>query len=224
MRKYETMIITEKQAKRYKFPAKAIGTWAVIEETEEQMILHRLTKNGRLGSDRPNNILKVKKLELNKLFKAEKPTEETVLTAKASDGKEVVIVRSHKEDISDTATGYRQVNGKAFHNESNAGNIAFRLEYESGVRIGDFQDKPKVQKYHTKKEFYELFSPFFRNVQISEMTGNVNAKCENVRRIPWERIEEALKFEFDLPYPDGSRMGLVDEAISAFKHRYEIFS
>ena len=120
-------------------------------------------------------------------------------------------------------TGYRQVNGKAFHNESNAGNIAFRLEYESGVRIGDFQDKPKVQKYHTKKEFYELFSPFFRNVLISEMTGNVNAKCENVRRIPWERIEEALRFEFDLPYPDGSRMGLVEEAITAFKRRYEIF-
>ena len=122
---------------------------------------------------------------------------------------------------STSETGYRQVNGKAFHNESNAGNIAFRLEYESGIRIGDFQDKPKVQKYHTKKEFYELFSPFFRNVQISEMTGNVNAKCENVRRIPWERLVEALQFEFNLPYPDGSRMGLVDDAINAFKRRHE---
>ena len=93
----------------------------------------------------------------------------------------------------------------------------FRLEYESGVRIGDFQDKPKVQKYHTKKEFYDLFYQFFRDVKISEMSSNV---C--VRRIPWERLEEALRFEFNLPYPDGSRMGLVDEAISAFKHRYEI--
>ena len=79
-----------------------------------------------------------------------------------------------------------------------------------------------ITLYEEKKEFYELFSPFFRNVQISEMTGNVNAKCENVRRIPWERLEEALRFEFNLPYPDGSRMGLIDEAISAFKHRYEI--
>lgn len=68
-----------------------------------------------------------------------------------------------------------------------------------------------------------MFSPFFRKVEISEMTGNVNAQCENVRRIPWERIEEALRFEFDLPYPDGSRMGLVEEAIAAFKRRYEIF-
>lgn len=103
MKKYNTMTITEKQANRYKFPAKAIGDWAIIEETEEQMVLHRLTKSGQLGSDRPNNILKVKKLKLNELFKAENPTEGTVLTAKASDGKEVVIVRSHKEDISNTA-------------------------------------------------------------------------------------------------------------------------
>lgn len=103
MKKYKTMTITEEQANRYKFPAKAIGDWAIIEETEEQMVLHRLTKSGQLGSDRPNNILKVKKLKLNELFNAENPTEGTVLTAKASDGKEVVIVRSHKEDISDTA-------------------------------------------------------------------------------------------------------------------------
>lgn len=75
MKKYETMTITEKQAKRYKFPAKAIGTWAVIEETDEQMILHRLTKDGRLGSDRPNNILKVKKLDITEMFKPGKPRE-----------------------------------------------------------------------------------------------------------------------------------------------------
>ena len=101
MKKYETMTITEKQAKCYKFPAKAIGTWAVIEETEEQMILHRLTQNGRLGSDRPNNILKVKKLDINELFKAKKPKDESVLTAKSSDGKEVVIAKIHKENIFD---------------------------------------------------------------------------------------------------------------------------
>lgn len=94
------MTITEEQAKRYKFPAKAVGYWAVIEETEEQMVLHRLTKNGQFGSDRPNNVLKVKKLDIAELFK---PQEEKVLTAKASDGKEVVIVRSRTVDISDNA-------------------------------------------------------------------------------------------------------------------------
>ena len=103
MNQYDTMTITEEQAKRYKFPAKAIGYWAVIEETEEQMVLHRLTKNGQLGSDRPNNILKVKKLDIAEIFKPEKSQDEKVLTAKASDGKEVVIVRSRTIDISDNA-------------------------------------------------------------------------------------------------------------------------
>ena len=101
MNQYKTMTITEKQAKRYKFPAKAVGYWAIIEETEAQMVLHRLTKNGQFGSDRPNNILKVKKLDISEIFKSEKSQDEKVLTARASDGKEVVIVRSRTVDISD---------------------------------------------------------------------------------------------------------------------------
>lgn len=101
MNQYDTMTITEEQANRYKFPAKAVGYWAIIEETEEQIVLHRLTKSGQLGSDRPNNILKVKKLDIAEIFKSEKSQDEKVLTAKASDGKEVVIVRSRTVDISD---------------------------------------------------------------------------------------------------------------------------
>lgn len=103
MNQYDTMTITEEQANRYKFPAKAVGYWAVIEETQEQMVLHRLTKSGQLGSDRPNNILKVKKLDIAEIFKSEKSKDEKILTAKASDGKEVVIVRSRTVDISDNA-------------------------------------------------------------------------------------------------------------------------
>lgn len=103
MNQYDTMTITEEQAKCYKFPAKAVGYWAVIEETQEQMILHRLTKNGQFGSDRPNNILKVKKLNIGEIFKPENSQNEKVLTAKASGGTEVVIVRSKTVDISDNA-------------------------------------------------------------------------------------------------------------------------
>ena len=103
MNQYDTMTITEEQANRYKFPAKAVEYWAIIEETEEQMVLHRLTKSGQLGSDRPNNILKVKKLDIAEIFKPEKSQDEKILTAKASDGKEVVIVRSRTVDISDNA-------------------------------------------------------------------------------------------------------------------------
>jgi len=116
-------------------------------------------------------------------------------------------------------TGWRQVNGKAFLNKSNSGNIAFRLDYETGIRIGDFQEKPKVQKYHTEKEFRQLWTPFFRSVSVAELSNNVTAICSHALRVEPEQLRAALEFEFDLPYPDGSRMGLVDEATAAFGKR-----
>lgn len=100
-----TMTITEAEAKRYKFPAKAIGYWAIMEETEEYKLLHRLTKDGRLGSDRPNNIIKIQKLNIDDFFTEKKPNDEKLLTAKASNGQTVVIARTHTEDISEPQVG-----------------------------------------------------------------------------------------------------------------------
>ncbi len=116
-------------------------------------------------------------------------------------------------------TGWRQVQGKGFLNHNNAGNIAFRLDYEPGVRIGDFQEKPKVQKYHTAQEFHALFTPFFRSVKVAEMSNNITAVCSGARAADLGKLKEALEFEFDLPYPDGTRMGLVEEAKAAFSKR-----
>jgi len=118
-------------------------------------------------------------------------------------------------------SGWRQVTGKAFMNESNAGNIAFRLDYEPGIRIGDFQDKPKVQKYHTVAEFRELFGPFFRSVKVREFSNNINAECASARPPDPARLRAAIEFEFDLPYPDGSRMDLVQFAMDAFSRRLQ---
>jgi len=118
-----------------------------------------------------------------------------------------------------TETGWRQVQGKAFMNESNAGNICFRLDYEPGIRLGDFQDKPKVQKYHTEIEFHSLFIPFFRSVKVAEMSNNVTAACASARAVDVASLAAAIEFEFDLPYPDGTRMGLVAEAKAAFGKR-----
>jgi len=118
--------------------------------------------------------------------------------------------------------GWRHVNGRRFMNSSNSGNIAFRLEYEPGIRIGDFQDKPKVQKYHTVAEFRELFGPFFRSVKAEEFGANVTAICSGALPPARERLRAAIEFEFDLPYPDGSRMGLAGEAREAFSRRLGI--
>lgn len=98
----------------------------------------------------------------------------------------------------------------------------FRLEYEGGITLGDFQAKPKVQKYHSQKEFYDLFSPFFERVQIEDVANNVTAICGNPFPVNLKKLKTAIVFEFDLPYPDGSRMGLVDEAIASYEKRLGI--
>lgn len=121
-------------------------------------------------------------------------------------------------------TGWRQVQGKQFMNESNAANIAFRLDYEPGIRIGDFQDKPKVQKYHTVQEFKDMFSPLFRSVKVIEQSNNITAVCAHAYPVSIEKLENAIDFEFDLPYPDGSRMGLINEAKKAFADRFKKFN
>jgi hypothetical protein len=121
-----------------------------------------------------------------------------------------------------TETGWRQVNGKAFLNESNAVNIAFRLDYEPGIRIGDFQEKPKVQKYHTEKEFHQLWTPLFRSVRVRKLSNNVTAVCAHAKEVDPDRLRAALEFEFNLPYPDGTRMNLVTEAKAAFAKRMGI--
>ena len=96
----------------------------------------------------------------------------------------------------------------------------FSLDYENGITIGDFQEKPKVQKYHKPEEFYVLFKHYFNTVNVDDRNNNVRAVCcdPNVDAILRD-LRRAIEFEFNLPYPDGSTMGLVDEAISAYSER-----
>ena len=56
----KTITITEEQAKQYELPAKAVGDWSIVEKGDGYSLLHRLKKDGTLGSDRPNNKIKGK--------------------------------------------------------------------------------------------------------------------------------------------------------------------
>ncbi len=123
----------------------------------------------------------------------------------------VASARSHQN--------WRNILGQHQLSDRRVSECVFRLEYETGISLGDFQAKPKVQKYHSQKEFYELFSPFFGRVQIGEKSANVTAICADPVQIDPIRLAKAIEFEFDLPYPDGSRMGLVDEAKAAYGKR-----
>ena len=97
----------------------------------------------------------------------------------------------------------------------------FKLNYESGIILGDFQEKPKVQKYHSPEEFYDIFKPVFQVVSAIEHDDSIAAICRGPI-LDRKRLREALEFEFSLPYPDTTDMGRVDQAIAAFEKRLKI--
>jgi hypothetical protein len=116
-------------------------------------------------------------------------------------------------------TSWQHASGREYANRNDRNNLTFKLDYEPGIKIGELSDKPKVQKFHTAQEFRELFAGEFRHVQISEAEKNVQAECWGAYPVGTNALRLALRFEFDLPYPDGSRMGLVQEAFEAFSQR-----
>lgn len=116
-------------------------------------------------------------------------------------------------------TGWRNLNGAAPLNKCDSFQIAFKLDYEPGIGLGDISKLPKVQKYHTVSEFRELFLTRWQEVKVNLAVENVQALCRNPRPLDRVALREAIAFEFDLPYPDGSRMGMVDVALAAFSTR-----
>lgn len=116
-------------------------------------------------------------------------------------------------------TDWESLMGAEFLNRKNLRTIAFKLEYERGIKLGEFSSKPKVQKYHTPAEFKALFATCFGSVTIREVSNNVEAIAAQAKPVDRAALRRALEFEFDLPYPDGSRLGLVKEALAAFSAR-----
>jgi hypothetical protein len=113
----------------------------------------------------------------------------------------------------------KQLNGYHSLNERQSSGVLFQLDYEEGITLGDIATSPKVQKYHSQREFYDLFKLFFEKVSVDECNQNVQAICAKPLELNVKRLKAAIEFEFDLPYPDGSRMGLVEEAKRAFSER-----
>ncbi len=100
--------------------------------------------------------------------------------------------------------------------------LTFNVDYEPNVVLGDFSALPKVQKYHTKKEIYEIFSEVYDDVYRLDLIDDFCYLEARKPKLDVERLSKALEFEFNLPYPDGTRMGLVDEAKAAFSKRLGI--
>jgi len=97
--------------------------------------------------------------------------------------------------------------------------LTFDLDYEPNITLGDISRLPKAQKGHTEEEMREIFSPYFRKIdrlELIERYWYLEASCP---RLDITNLAIALDFEFDLPYQDGTRMGMTQRAREAFEHR-----
>ena len=106
-------------------------------------------------------------------------------------------------------------------NERQATNNQFRLDYEKNIILGNFADKPKVQKFHTAEEARELVASSFAKISIKKIGVDYLIEAREPK-INFAKLRQAIEFEFNLPYPDGSTMGLVEEARAAFSARLGI--
>lgn len=100
--------------------------------------------------------------------------------------------------------------------------IGFEIDYEPNTTITQLDTHPKVQKGHKKEELFRIFTPCF----------NTMLRCDLIEKfwyleaedpvIDPERLAEAIDFEFDLPYPDGTKLGMSEMARDAFEKRLGI--
>ena len=58
--------------------------------------------------------------------------------------------------------------------------------------------------------------------RVEEFSNNINAACASARPVDPARLRAAIEFEFDLPYPDGTRMDLVKCAMDSFSNFLQI--
>lgn len=95
----------------------------------------------------------------------------------------------------------------------------FTFDSEPGVRLGDAMRNPKIQKFETQDTTRRMLASFWKDVQTYP-GGNVHywRAAAPVSFNP-KVLKEALEFEFNLPYGDGSTMGLAEEAKRVFGRR-----
>lgn len=99
---------------------------------------------------------------------------------------------------------------------------SFLLEYEPNTSLGDLNLHLKVQKGHTEEELRRIFSPHFKNIKRLEMIHLFWYMEADKPVVDPAKLAEALDFEFELPYPDGTRMGMSGRARQAFEKRLGI--
>jgi hypothetical protein len=119
--------------------------------------------------------------------------------------------------------GYRLTKGVGYLNRRDASRMQFRLGYEPGITLGlgHADGTPTVQKFFGRVEFGDLFRERFASVvtTVGKAGNNIEVVAARPRVIRGEDLSAACAYEFDLPFPNGERMGLASEAIASFRSR-----
>ena len=100
--------------------------------------------------------------------------------------------------------------------------LTFSLDYEPNTILGDLGAHPKVQKGHTEEEMRDIFALCFEKIDRMELIRKFWYVEATKPVLDPAALAAALDFEFELPYPDGTRMGLSQRAREAFEHRLGI--
>lgn len=95
----------------------------------------------------------------------------------------------------------------------------FTFDTEPGVRVGDVMRNPKIQKFHTQEEAREMFGRFWKDIEFWPGGNVFYWRVKAPMGFNKQALGEALAFEFDLPYADGTTLGLVEVAKEAFSRR-----
>lgn len=98
----------------------------------------------------------------------------------------------------------------------------FVFDSEPGVRVGDVMRNPKIQKFHTQGEADAMFKRLWNKADYWPGGNVFYFRLQAPKGINLNVLRQAIEIEFNLPYADGTRMGLVDQAKRAFAKRLKV--
>lgn len=99
---------------------------------------------------------------------------------------------------------------------------SFRLDYEENVTIAEVRRNPKMQKFHTRGEFADLVTPYFKEIRFTNKGSNIYAICkEPTYDFTKKELADAIDFEFNLPYPKKERLNMHERAKEVLFRRAE---
>lgn len=100
---------------------------------------------------------------------------------------------------------------------------------QTDLRVGGFephtqvtslgQGRVMIQKWHSEEELRHLLGQLWSTLVVHKPSDSFFVEASNPRPIRASLVRRMIEHEFDLPWPDGSRMGMVDEAKAAFSQR-----